>query len=73
MPLVQGKLVLPPGTAPTLARLLEGIAKSMTESEVEERARSLEAKLFELGALLKARGADVPSWALAPPKSDLPN
>jgi len=71
--LKEGRLVLPPGIAPMLARLLEGIAKAMMESEVEVRARELEGKMAELGVLLHEQGRDVPEWALAPAKRDLPN
>ena len=71
--LKEGRLALPPGVAPTLARLLEGIAKAMTESEAEIRARELEGKLLELAALLRAQGREVPDWALAGLERKLPN
>ena len=71
--LKEGKLVPPPGIAPTLARLLEGIAKAMMESEVEVRARELEAKMLELAALLGEQGKEVPEWALAGLERKLPN
>ena len=71
--LKEGRLTLPPGIAPTLARLLEGIGKSMMESEVEVRARELEAKMLELAALLGEQGKEIPDWALAGLERKLPN
>jgi hypothetical protein len=71
--LKEGGLVLPPGIAPTLARLLEGIGRSMMESEVEVRARELEGKLLELAALLREQGKEIPDWALAGLERKLPN
>ena len=71
--LKEGRLALPPGIAPTLARLLEGIAEAMMQTEAELRAAELEGKMAELALLLAEQGRDVPEWALPPPKTELPN
>ena len=71
--LKENKLDIAPGTAASMVRLLDLIARAMMESEVEVRARELEGKMAELGALLHEQGRDVPEGALAPAERDLPN
>ena len=71
--LKENKLDIAPGTAASMVKLLDLIAKAMMESEAEIKARALEAKMLELAALLGEQGKDIPEWALPPPKTALPN
>jgi hypothetical protein len=67
------KLDIAPGTAASMVRLLDLIARAMMESEVEVRAREIEAKMLELAALLGEQGKEIPEWALAGLERKLPN
>ena len=71
--LKEGRLDVAPGTAASMVRLLDLIARAMMESEVEIRARELEAKMLELAALLGEQGKEIPDWALAGLERKLPN
>jgi hypothetical protein len=71
--LKEGRLDVAPGTAASMVRLLDLIAKAMMESEVEVRARELEGKLLELAGLLGEQGKEIPDWALAGLERKLPN
>ena len=71
--LKEGKIVLPPGIAPTLARLLEGIGRSMMESEAELRAVAIETRMLELARTMAERGCDVPDWAFEGLERKMPN
>ena len=62
-----------PGVGQVCRGLLELMAKLLTESEVEIRARELEAKMLELAALLGEQGKEIPDWALAGLERKLPN
>jgi hypothetical protein len=62
-----------PGVGQVCRGLLELMAKLLTESEAEIKAREIEGKMAELAKLLHENGSDVPAWALAPAKRDLPN
>ena len=68
-----GEADLDPRVLPTMAKLLDMIARSMVKDEVEIRAVALEGKMLELAKLLQEQGKEVPDWALAGLERKLPN
>ena len=68
-----GEADLDPRALPTMAKLLDMIARSMVKDEVEVRAVALEGKMLELAKLLQEQGKEVPDWALAGLERKLPS
>ena len=62
-----------PGVGQVCRGLLELMAKLLTETEAERKARELEGKMLELAKLLAEQGREVPDWALAGLERKLPN
>ncbi len=69
----EGEADLDPRALPTMAKLLDMIARSMVKDEVEVRAVELEGKMLEPAKLLQEQGKEVPDWALAGLERKLPN